>query len=267
MDSDLPPALSQALTACTETLWEALCDDAGCSITVVAPDGRIVWANERAVVDYEWHLSVRHAREKAPSAADATGLELDPLFKRLDDVLPPQFVQERLGFARQVADTGVAIVYESILRGVRQRVTIRRVETNTSQRFVIFIARRLRATERIEDHLPRNAKLVKPKVQDWGPLGTLSPRELDVLKLVGEGLTSPQIAARLHRSVRTVEGHRTSICAKLGLSSNVGLARIAIRAGLCEMPDAPDAPDALNDPPAEPPPRRPKKPNANTPTT
>jgi DNA-binding CsgD family transcriptional regulator len=48
---------------------------------------------------------------------------------------------------------------------------------------------------------------------------SLSPRELQVARLKGEGLTNRQITEALFLSVKTVEGHQTTIRKKLGLSS------------------------------------------------
>jgi len=45
----------------------------------------------------------------------------------------------------------------------------------------------------------------------------LSKREGEVLKLINEGKTTPEIAGKLYLSVRTVENHRYHICKKLGL--------------------------------------------------
>ena len=72
---------------------------------------------------------------------------------------------------------------------------------------------------------------------DPGVIATLSPRELDVLILIGEGLSSGDIAKRLHRSVRTIERHRDRLGQKLGVSNRVDIARFAMRAGLAELPE------------------------------
>ena len=55
----------------------------------------------------------------------------------------------------------------------------------------------------------------------------LSPREIDVLKLIVEGYTNRQIGDELGISVRTVEGHRANIYGKLGLRNRVELVRYA----------------------------------------
>jgi non-specific serine/threonine protein kinase len=56
------------------------------------------------------------------------------------------------------------------------------------------------------------------------PAGTLTRRELEIARLIAEGLTSQQIAARLFISERTVTTHVTNMLNKLGLSSRIQLA-------------------------------------------
>ena len=71
---------------------------------------------------------------------------------------------------------------------------------------------------------------------------TLSPREREVLHLVAEGLTAPDIAERLFVSPRTVETHRSNGLAKLGLRSQAQLIRYVIERGLIPPPTGdPDA--------------------------
>ncbi len=60
----------------------------------------------------------------------------------------------------------------------------------------------------------------------------LTPRELEVLKLVAEGKQTREIAAILVISPKTVDRHRTNILEKLGMHDRVQLTRYAIRRGL-----------------------------------
>jgi len=62
----------------------------------------------------------------------------------------------------------------------------------------------------------------------------LTPRELEVLKLIAEANTNKQIAELLFISVKTVERHRQNILDKLGMSDRVELTRYAIRRGLIQ---------------------------------
>jgi DNA-binding NarL/FixJ family response regulator len=62
----------------------------------------------------------------------------------------------------------------------------------------------------------------------------LTPRELQVLKLIAEAYTSKEIAQELVISVKTVERHRQNILDKLGMNDRVELTRYAIRRGLIQ---------------------------------
>jgi len=62
----------------------------------------------------------------------------------------------------------------------------------------------------------------------------LTPREVDVLKLIVDGYTNRQIGEELHISMRTVEGHRANIYGKLGLHSRVELVRYAKEHGFIQ---------------------------------
>jgi DNA-binding NarL/FixJ family response regulator len=66
------------------------------------------------------------------------------------------------------------------------------------------------------------------------PADPLTPRELEVVKLIAEAHTSEQIAQVLTISPRTVERHRENIMGKLGMRDRVELTRYAIRRGLVE---------------------------------
>ena len=62
----------------------------------------------------------------------------------------------------------------------------------------------------------------------------LTPRELEVLKLIAEAHTSKEIASVLFISIKTVERHRQNILDKLGMRDRVELTRYAIRRGLIQ---------------------------------
>ncbi len=60
-------------------------------------------------------------------------------------------------------------------------------------------------------------------------LDALSDRELEVFALIGDGLPTKEIAARLHLSVKTIETHRDHIRRKLDIGSSVELMRHAVQ--------------------------------------
>lgn len=60
----------------------------------------------------------------------------------------------------------------------------------------------------------------------------LTPRQVEVLRLVAQGLSSKEIARNLDVSVKTVDTHRTSLMRQLDIHEVTGLVRYAIRTGL-----------------------------------
>jgi len=69
---------------------------------------------------------------------------------------------------------------------------------------------------------------------DATPEDPLTPRELEVVKLIAEAQTNEQIAGLLNISRRTVERHRENVMGKLGMRDRVQITRYAIRRGLVE---------------------------------
>jgi DNA-binding NarL/FixJ family response regulator len=67
-----------------------------------------------------------------------------------------------------------------------------------------------------------------------GPADVLTPRELEILKLIAEAHPTKEIAELLVISPKTVERHRANILEKLGMRDRVELTRYAIRRGLVE---------------------------------
>ena len=97
-----------------------------------------------------------------------------------------------------------------------------------------------RAAMRGESYLYPSAvtTLVRDYVERGGrgeeQFDVLTPRELEVLKLIAEAHTSKQIADALFISIKTVERHRQNILDKLGMRDRVELTRYAIRRGLIQ---------------------------------
>jgi len=73
-------------------------------------------------------------------------------------------------------------------------------------------------------------KLVRGKAAEiQSPVETLSDRELEIFKLIGQGIKASQIAERLHLSVKTVETYRARIKEKLDLADAGELLQFAIK--------------------------------------
>jgi DNA-binding NarL/FixJ family response regulator len=102
------------------------------------------------------------------------------------------------------------------------------------------IVEAVRAAMRGESYLYPSAvtTLVRDYVERGGrgeeQFDVLTPRELEVLKLIAEAYTSKEIAEKLFISIKTVDRHRQNILEKLGMRDRVELTRYAIRRGLIQ---------------------------------
>jgi DNA-binding NarL/FixJ family response regulator len=67
------------------------------------------------------------------------------------------------------------------------------------------------------------------------PLGSLTPRQREVLRLLAEGHATKVIAAKLSISARTVEFHKCQTMETLGVHTNAELIHFAIKNGLVEL--------------------------------
>jgi len=94
----------------------------------------------------------------------------------------------------------------------------------------VFIDPRL-AQILVQDVLPKTGKKAEPS----RPVNILSPRELQVLKLVAMGYTSAQIAKQIFVSVKTIETYRSRFVDKLGLRTRSDVVRFAVQMGLLTL--------------------------------
>jgi DNA-binding NarL/FixJ family response regulator len=83
-------------------------------------------------------------------------------------------------------------------------------------------------TDRLLEHIGRS--------DERGQADQLTPRELEVLGLISEGLQNSEIAGRLYVTERTVKFHVSSILAKLGADNRTEAVALAARRGLIRMP-------------------------------
>ena len=75
--------------------------------------------------------------------------------------------------------------------------------------------------------------------------GALTSREMDILRLMGSGLSNRQIAGQLHLSVRTVQAHVSQIFAKLGVGSRMEAVLHALKEGWVTLNGLPPQPPAV----------------------
>jgi DNA-binding NarL/FixJ family response regulator len=84
----------------------------------------------------------------------------------------------------------------------------------------------------LKSNLDRLPQSIETAMSVRRRLRTLTPRQLQVLKLVADGYTTREIAQRLRLSIKTVETHRGQVMKRLSIHDVVGIIRFAMRVGL-----------------------------------
>ena len=84
----------------------------------------------------------------------------------------------------------------------------------------------------LADYRRRLSAKTESEQSEPNPADVLTSRQREILQLVAEGRTTKEIAALLHRSEKTVEGHRARLMQQLDIHDVAGLVRYAIRIGL-----------------------------------
>jgi DNA-binding NarL/FixJ family response regulator len=89
----------------------------------------------------------------------------------------------------------------------------------------------------LKSHLSRLPISISHAVSIRRPLHRLTPRQIEVLRMVADGHRTREIANRLKLSVKTVESHRGEVMKRLGMHDVVSLVRYAFRVGLISAAD------------------------------
>lgn len=212
-----PLGKGSGLCDITDQEAQALCDvlltHPFIGASLINSEGQFFWANARAKLLYLGKADV-----------DVTG-------KKLTDFFPEVWCRERIHLMQELNETGRPAVLKHIRRGQGLMVTYHQMPTpdDEPQRYLVMIAE---TDGDDEMPIPPNYIRFQTGLMNLGPLDTLSRRELEVLALISQGMTTEQIAKDISRSVKTIEAHRSSIARKLGVNNRVQLADIARRAAL-----------------------------------
>jgi DNA-binding CsgD family transcriptional regulator len=207
-------------------IWAALVSEPLTGVSIMSIEGQVLWMNEQAA--RIWH-------GKFAQASEYSGRPMRELF-------PPEIVDENLAMLKRVGTTKRAILLRRIWRGWQTLVWMHPIPGEAAEQGaasvgaipprILMISRRVGGDALSDETLSSKVEVVEADIADLGPLDALSERELEVLALLGQGLSVKEIAALLFRSAKTIENHRQSIGRKLKLDDRVKLAEVARRAGL-----------------------------------
>jgi DNA-binding NarL/FixJ family response regulator len=153
------------------------------------------------------------------SLPDKNGLELIKDMRAMSPTLPILVVSmhDEMIYAERVLRAGARGYIMKQEGGLKFLQAIRRVLSGQ-----VYVSEKMsaRILENFSGHQTGAAE---------SPVRRLSDREFEVFQLIGQGIATSDIAARLHLSVKTVEVHRSNIKQKLGLTNATELVRYAVR--------------------------------------
>ncbi len=198
-------------------LWDTLVSEPGVAISILDEHGTVLFLNNE---------TLRIFFHDRPAAVRG---------KRLDQLgFPPAWIEERLSLFRQLKEDPRPRLLRTVWNGHQQFSWIRVIPADMPGEGPTFmvVTRRIPAGEESRRLLDAEHAVIESGVIRLGELDVLTPRELEVLTLLGQGLSIKDIAESLNRSVKTIERHRESIGAKLRMSKAVVLADLARNAGL-----------------------------------
>jgi DNA-binding CsgD family transcriptional regulator len=192
--------------------------DPSAGVVICDLDGKVVWGNERCFRIY-----------LGPEARPG-----DVIGKTWEELgFPEAWIDERLAMFREIKRSGEPVLLRTIWRGSQVLAWIYPLPPDGEcEQDCFLVVSRISEADIKELGQDVTGKVMVSGVARLGELDVLSPRELEVLALLGQGLTIKEIAKILFRSEKTIGRHRDSIGAKLGLSNKVDLAELARRAGL-----------------------------------
>ena len=193
---------------------------------------RVIVVEDQALLrDGLTRLFTDKGHEVVGSAGTADGLDTlvataEPDLVVLDIRMPPTFTDEGATAARTLKatrpDVGVLLLSQHVDKSV--------VDLVANPGFGYLLKDRVLEVDEFLDAAQRVAgggSALDPKVvsalvgaQDRGPLAQLSAREVEVLRLMAEGLTNNAIASRLYLSPRTVEAHVGNLMTKLDITDS-----------------------------------------------
>lgn len=194
-----------------------LATDPGAGASIVGRDMTVLFCNEQAV---------RIFSDKPLTPEHVVG-------RSLTGMCPAVWVDERAAAIERVLNTRRPMLLRTIWRGLQHVNWMQAIDPSIMPDGAVFVI-----TRRVQGDLAGSAVInddsdvVYSNVMTLGPLEHLSNRELEILALIGQGLSIRAIASFLVRSEKTVEHHRLSIGRKLNASDRARLIEIAREAGL-----------------------------------
>jgi two-component system, NarL family, response regulator LiaR len=205
-------------------------------ILIVEDDPMMQLGLTQALEDYPAFVIVGQANDGYSGVELALSLKPDVIvmdigLPRLDGIAATQQIRAKLPDVRVVILTSHTTETE-IIAALASGADAYCVKGAEVERLVTAIGAAQEGAVYLDPQIARRViEHLKPPTTTT-PIGQLSARELDVLKLMVEGYSNPEIANALYLSPNTVKTHIRGIMNKLAVDDRVQAAVVALRAGL-----------------------------------
>lgn len=205
-------------------------------ILIVEDDPMMQLGLTQALEDYPHFTIVGQASDGCAGVEKALALKPDVIvmdigLPRLDGIAATQQIRAKLPDIRIVVLTSHTSETE-IIAALSSGADAYCVKGADVERLVTAIAVAQEGAVYLDPKIARRViEHLKPPAITT-PIGQLSARELDVLKLIVEGYSNPEIGNALYLSPNTIKTHIRGIMNKLAVDDRVQAAVVALRAGL-----------------------------------
>jgi DNA-binding CsgD family transcriptional regulator len=206
-------------TGMSPIIWDTFTSDPTTGVTILTADGEIVYINKQ---------STRIFFNESRDTESLIGVSI------FDIGFPREWADERVGLMRQIVADGKRRLLRTVWNGKQQFSWMSPIDGDEEdgRDLVLVITRRVPTTHEHEYLMGEETEVTRSGVICLGKLSVLTARELEILALLGQGMSIKEIASLLVRSVKTIENHRESIGRKLKRTRGVELAGIAQSAWL-----------------------------------
>jgi NarL family two-component system response regulator LiaR len=204
---------------------------------LVVDDHAVVREGLRAFLELQDGIEVAGEAadgEEAIQAAERLNPDvvlMDLVMPRLDGVGAMRALRERVPAARVIVLT--SFLDEDRLLPALRAGAAGYLLKNAEPKELARAVRAAHAGEALLDPVVA-ARLVEALAGEEEPLDRLTPREREVLELIGRGYANKRIALALELSEKTVKTHVGHVLAKLGVTDRTQAAVVALRAGLVD---------------------------------
>lgn len=197
-----------------ESIWLALSQTPGVGVTIMDTLGSILFINPTSELLFFNH-----------TGTDYRG-------KTVWDFHPPAFCEERIAMIKRVVAEQRPLRIRHIYYGRRIESTLWPIHDAEPPFHRVIVVTHHQTSGPLAVDAPSPFETIETGYIGLGPLGSLTQRELEVLVLLGHGLSVPDAAAALHRSPHTIQRHKEAISRKLDLHGQAELVSLVASVGL-----------------------------------